>query len=383
MRENIPSMTTRTRVLLALLTTGLLLPALAYAAPYPGLYEARVPVADQSAAARKGALQQALSAVLIRITGVRQVTGPLAAILPNAGQYVQQYHYESAPPDPNAPPAAAGSLNQAPALVLWARFDATVVGQAVRAAHMPLWGPERPRTLLWLALQEGSSARLLSAGDASPLVQDLLAAAQQRGIELVLPQMDGPDRNALGVPDITNSNLDRIRAASARYRADAVLVGSITPFGSGQYAARWQLLSATGLDSWQTPPGDESVTALDGVHNAADRYAHTLAIAADAGELDGVPLAVDGITSLDAYAKVLAYLNNLTPVRAVRVLKVEQGSVYYSVDVHGSLDNLQSAALLGGLLAPGDAETAVPAATGAAPAGIPAAPLRYRYRPAP
>lgn len=380
MRENIPSMTTRPRVLLALLFAGLALPMVARAAPYPGLYEARVPVADRTPAALKAAFQQALSAVLVRVTGARQVTGPLAAILPDAGQYVQQYHYESAPPDPDAPPPAAG---QPPALVLWVSFSAKVVGQAVHAAHMPLWGPERPRTLLWLALQEGQSSRLLSAGDGSPLVQTLLTAAQQRGVELVLPQMDGPDRNALGVPDITNSNTDRIRAASTRYRADAVLVGSITPFGNGQYAARWQLLTGTGLDAWQTPPGDEGVTALDGVETAADRYAKSLAVAADAGDLDDVQVAVDGVTGLDAYAKVLAYLNGLTPVRAVRVLKVEQGSVYYSIDVHGSLDNLQSAALLGGLLAPGDAATAVPAATGAAPAAVPAAPLRYRYQPGP
>ena len=380
MRENIPSMTTRPRVLLALLCAGLVLSPVVHATPYPGLYEARVPVADRSPVALKAGFQQALNAVLVRVTGIRQVSGPLAAILPNAGQYVQQYHYESAPSDPGAPSPAAG---QSPALVLWVSFSAKVVGQAIHAAHMPLWGPERPRTLLWLALQEGQSSRLLSAGDSSFLVPALLTAAQQRGIELVLPQMDGPDRNALGVPDITNSNIDRIRAASSRYRADAVLVGSITPFGNGQYAAHWQLLTGTSLDSWPTPPGDESVAAVDGVQNAADRYARSLAVAADAGDLNDVQVAVAGVTSLDAYAKVLAYLSNLTPVRAVRVLKVEQGSVYYSVDVHGSLDNLQSTALLGGLLAPGDADTAVPAATGAAPAGIPAAPLRYRYQPGP
>ena len=382
---------TRLRALPGLVFAAIALPAAVHAAPYPGLYEARVPVSDQSVAARKTALQQAFSAVLVRITGARQVDGPLAAILPNAGQYVQQYHYESAPPDAAAvaqaaAPAGSTLTAQAPSLVLWARFDASVLGQAIRAAHMPLWGDERPRTLVWLSLQEGTSAHLLAAGDASPLLQGLITAAQQRGIQIVFPQMDGPDRNAVGAPDVANFNTDRLRQASVRYRTDAVLVGSVTPFGTGQYAARWQLLTATGLDSWQTPPGDEMLTVVDGVENAADRYAKSLSIAADAGDLDGVQLAVDGVTSLDAYAKVLAYLNALTPVHAVRVLKVEQGSVYYSVDVHGSLDNLQSAALLGGLLVPGDANTAVPAvpaATGATPAAIPVAPLRYRYQPGP
>ena len=365
------------RFLLSFVFAALLAGALpARAVPVSGLYEARVPVTDRSSSARSTALQQALSTVLVKITGARSVPGALTPMLADPNRYLQQYSYEQAPVDPNAPAATPGGSQ---ALVLWAKFDPKVVNQDVSAAHMPLWGVERPRTLVWLALQDSPAGRLLPAADASYLMQALTDAAQQRGIVLLFPQLDAVDRAALGVPDITAFNLDRIRAASARYRPDSILVGSVTPFGNGQYVAQWELFNGAEQETWQTPPGDEAAAAVDGVQVTADHYAARYAIAAGAGDLMGTALEVDGITNLDSYAKVLTYLNGLTPVQAVRVERMEPGSAFFSIDARGSLDNLRSALTLGDLLQPED--TAAPTAS----TGAVAMPqqLRYRYNPGP
>ncbi|HSC47780.1 MAG TPA: DUF2066 domain-containing protein [Gammaproteobacteria bacterium] len=350
-------------MLLAVLT----FPGEVYAAMLTGLYEVRVPVVDRTAAARRVAVQQGLAVVLVKVTGERNLGGPLVGLLSHADQYVQQYRYEQAPPD-TAQPNAASAGSQSQNLVLWAKFDADVVNQAAHGAGAPVWGTERPRTLVWLAVQEGNTPHIINAGDSSFLVPALVAAADQRGLSLVLPQMDGPDRSAIGLPDVTGFMQDRLLQASARYKPDAVLVGTVTPFGTGQYAARWQLLYGGAPQAWETPPAAESDAATDGVEGAADRYAQRLAIPASAGDLDGVSLAVDGVTSLDAYGKLLHYLEALTPVRAVHVERVEQGSVYFGVDVHGTLDVLEQTMVLGGLLTPA---TNTPAPT----------PLRYRYAP--
>ena len=379
MRENMP-VNTRLRVSLCLLLAGFWLAVVpAHGAVVQGLYEARVPVADQSAAQRSAALQQAFAAVLVKVTGTRAATGTLTSVLGNPSQYVQQYRYEKVAPDPSA---AAAQPPTTPALVLWARFDATVVDNALHATHAPQWGAERPRTLVWLALADAPGGRILNAADNSYLMQALATAAEQRGMTLVFPQMDGPDKAALGVPDLAGFNVDRIRQASERYRPDAVLVGSVTPFGTGQFAAHWQLISADRIETWDTPAGDEVLVAVDGVQTSADRFAARYAIAPGAGDLAAVPLEVDGVTSLDAYAKLLSYLGSLTPVRAVHVERVAQGSVYFNLDIHGSLDNLESALVLGGMMAASAA--APPAASGALPPdALPAAPLRYSYVPGP
>ncbi len=376
MRENMPVKNPARLFICVLAAAWMAAPA--HAALVPGLYEARVPVVDQSSATRAAALQQAFAVVLVKVTGARSVPPSLAATLGDASRYVQQYRYEQAPPDPNAPPSSP----QTPSLLLWAQFDPAVVNGAVTAAHAPLWGAERPRTLVWLTLADAPGGRLLPATDGSALMQALETAAQQRGVMLMFPQLDPVDHAALGVPDVSGFNLDRIRQASSRYHADAVLVGSITPFGTGQYAAHWQLLTGTDQQAWDTPPGDEVVTAVDGVEISADRYAARLAVGADAGDLDGIPLAVQGVTSLDIYAKVLAYLNGLTPVRTVHVQRMEQGSAYFSLDAHGSLDNLRSALVLGGMLAPTD--NGMPASSAAtSAAAVATQPLLYRYVPGP
>jgi uncharacterized protein len=335
-----------------------------------GLYEARVPVADQSGPERSNALQQAFDAVLVRVTGDRSAGGSLATALGNPNQYIQQYRYEQVPADPANPVAAPG-------LMLWAKFDAGVVDKGLRAARARLWGAERPRTLVWLALPD----HILNAADTTPLMQALLTAAQQRGIVLVFPAMDATDKSALSAADITSFNDQRIRAASQRYHADAVLAGAVAP-ATGQFAARWQWLAPDKVEDWQTPAGDQTLVSVDGVEVAADRFAQRYAVAPDSTDQDGVALEVDGITGLDAYAKVLAYLGGLTPVRAVHVERVAGGSVYYSLDIHGSLENLESALVLGGLLS--DAGIPAPAGSTAASQAIVAAipaPLHYSYKP--
>lgn len=366
--------TPRTLLLGSLLAVLWLAVSPARAGQVTDLYETRVPVTDQSAPQLNAALQQAFAAVLVKVTGNRAAPAALAAALGNPHQYLQQYRYEQVQPDPNAASTAA----QAPSLMLWAKFGRQAVDRALHAAHSPVWGLERPRTLMWLTLQDAPGGRVLAASDTSYLMQALSTAAQQRGVVLVFPQMDGPDKNAIGVPDLTGFNQERIRQASSRYRPDAILVGSVTPFGTGQFAGHWQLLYPDRSESWDTPAGDEVLVAVDGVQVGADHFASRYAIAADATDLSGIALQVDGITTLDAYAKVQAYISALTPVRAVSVQRVAQGSVYFSVDIHGSVDNLQSALSLGGLLAP-----ALPPApvAGTAPAPAAAAGLRYSYTP--
>ena len=338
----------------------------AHAVIVTDLYEVRVPVADRTDAAKHVAEEQGLAVVLVKVTGERNLNAPLVALLPHASQYVQQYRYEKALPDPSQP-----GMSQGQNLVLWVQFGEDVVNQAAKTAGAPVWGTERPRTLVWLVVQEGGNSRILTAGDSSFLVQSLTAAADQRGLTLILPQMDGPDRSAIGVPDISNFQQDRVMQASTRYKPDAVLVGMVTPFGTAQYAAHWQLLYGSTPQAWDTPPAAESDAAADGVEGAADRYAERLAVASTAGDINGVSVAVDGVTTLDAYGKLLHYLEALTPVRAVHVERVEQGSVYFGVDVHGSLDVLQQTLVLGGLLIP-----APGAVTGNA-----SELLRYHYAP--
>ncbi len=107
--------------LLALLGTG---PALSQLAGTPQAYEARIPVADESDAARGPALREALSAVVARISGE---TAPMQAgsLLNQASALVQRFGYGKEPDD---------------SLVLIAAFDGPALERRLKALGLPVWG---------------------------------------------------------------------------------------------------------------------------------------------------------------------------------------------------------------------------------------------------
>ena len=363
-----------------------------------GLYEASVPVPDQSAQARSTALQQALAAVLVKVTGERTAGGvpALAALTQDPNRFLQQYHYEQTQDQNdnsqasgvtyfdltrNGPLAIAGT-----GLVLHAKFDPDAVNQAVQNAGEPVWGRERPATLVWLALQDGSTRTILSATSNPAVVQAMNSVATQRGIPLIFPSMDAQDQQAIAFTDVWTGNQTAIQQASARYHPDAILIGNIYSMNAGQYAVRWQLMSGDSVQAWNGITGDLPSITTDGLQTAADDYAKQYAIAAGSVGVNGVPVEVDGIDNVDAYAKVLAYLNSLTPVKSVQVRQVTANSVMFRIDSRGSEANLANAIALGDLLRrvaqfppPAATTTAPNAATVAAPAAAGVATLQFKY----
>jgi uncharacterized protein len=377
-----------------LLGVTMLLGASVQGAVVDGLYEASVPVPDQTPAARNVALQQALAAVLVKVTGERTAgrVPALAALTGNPNQFLQQYHYEQTQ-DANGNAPASGvtyfdlTRNGALAiagtgLVLHAKFDPEAVDQAVSKAGEPVWGRERPATLVWLALQDGNTRTILSATSNPAVTQAMNAAATQRGVPLIFPVMDAQDQQAIAFADVWTNNASAIQQASARYKPDAILVGNIYLVSAGQYAVRWQLTSSGSVQAWSGAAGDLVSVTTEGLQTAADDYAKQYAIGAGAIGVEGVSVQVDGVNSVDVYARVLAYLNNLTPVKSVQVHQVKNGSVYFRIDTRGSVANLAQAITLGDLLKPVEefAPAPMPAAGSVAAPVTAASPvLHFQY----
>src|SRR5690606_25504380 len=158
-------------------------------------------------------------------------------------------------------------------------FNAARVSQALAQRNRPVWGPERPLTLLWVAFDDGFGERvLLGANDAgvaagSPLAEllqttraELAAAADERGLPIALPLLDLEDLQALTFTDVWGGFEEPIRAASARYGADSILIGRVR-IGDFGPEVQWLLLGAAGR---QLLAGS---TISEGLHWVADIYA--------------------------------------------------------------------------------------------------------------
>lgn len=334
-------------VSIALFAAVVLFPAAVPAQNEP-LYEASVPVADQSETRRAAALREVLGAVLVKVTG--DSAAPTRAwaegLLADADRLVQQYRYERRD--------AVNAETGLPVTTLHfrARFDPAALLRALRDLRVPIWGRERPATLVWLAFDDGMERGLVDGTGTHGIRAAVDDAAAARGLPLVWPLLDLEDRAALPFADLWGGFDQRIGAASERYRANAVLIGRLYRVDDTRWAARWNLFEDGGSDATVSGPAPLAEVAAAGPQWVADRFAARYALVpTDAG--DGrTRLVVAGITGVGEYASVMRYLGSLSPVRSVALDGVDGDEVIFALDLRGTPEQVQQAIALGTRLVP-------------------------------
>lgn len=322
-----------------LITTALALwlwlcPVASPAVEVQTLYEAEVPVQGQDPGPRLEAIRAALREVLVKVSGQR---GRIDAVLPKeAEQYVQQYRYRGPTTDPSGEDQDR----------LWVQFDPIGVDALLRKGGLPVWGRQRPATLAWLALDEGGERQLVGSDGPSAAPELMLAAAARRGVPLFLPLLDVEDRNAITVGDVWGRFQDTVRAASARYGTDAVLIGRLSDGQGGSWRADWMLLDAAGAATLDSGSGTLEQVLGEGLDGAADRLAERFATSTAAASKDKVTVAVEDIASFEDYARVLRYFGSLGVVSAVEVVRVDGSRVVFRLSLRGPQEALVRAVVL-------------------------------------
>jgi uncharacterized protein len=371
------------------LAAGLVASGAVRAVEVPGLYEAEVPVADQSTAERVTASRTALEDVLVKVTGNADVAQlpQLAPLLGHAEQWVQRYQYRAAPPPAaGTPPADAAA---APTQLLWESFDRQTINQRLYDAGVPVWGVDRPATLLWLAIEDGGD-RYLVGGDNRPDVQTMVdTQARARGLPLDVPLLDLQDQGALAVADVWGDFSDMIFKASERYQPDAILVGRVYAVAADQWQSHWTLYHRGDAITWESGQGTQDAAIAAGIAGATAQFAKRYALDLTPGIGDTVLMNIENVETLADYARVMHYLQTLDPVADVQVARIEGPEVSFRIKVRGQAHGLIQTIALGKTLvaaAPpqtGDVAPVISPAQGAAGGEPPPAPEEYRYRIAP
>lgn len=322
-----------------------------YAIRVPGLYQAEVPVADQNAENRVQAVAAAMRMVLIRITGDRFAPErtSLQPVIEKADDYVQQYRYIQ------VPAGAGGGQNNGDGnggeeLRLHVQFDETTLNNTLRDLGIPVWGRERPATLVWLAVQDENGRSLAGMEDRPDYIRELDKRAALRGVVLIYPLMDLEDTSRLHVSDIWGGFSRPVLEASSRYQADTVLVGKITSPVAGIWEAQWTVYLDGGTTSW-TADGELPEIVLDeGVDGLANLLAARFVQSGGAIETSTVDLRVRNVHSAEQYARVLKYLRSLSSVTDVQVREATPGEVEFAVTAHGGEVALKQTITLGRIM---------------------------------
>jgi hypothetical protein len=311
------------------------------AATFPGLYSVTVTPDPAAADQREAAMLAAMERLLIRVTGNR-----------------------NAPLDPAAQPllasperflSSSGDDLQGRALFGFTRGE---VERVLTQAGLPVWGPERPLTALWVAVDDGAGGRaLLGAGDvaqsdapATPgmtelvkaVREEIVAAADERGLPIAWPLLDLQDLGAVTDTDVWGGFDAEIVAASARYRADAVLIGRVRP---ATFGTEVDWLFVHGVERQNLAPAQ----LRDGIDLAADRYAADLATI---GGASATLLTVNDVLTPADYGRVMSYLARQSVLESVDVESFDNGTLRLRVAARGDARVLERVLALGGVLRP-------------------------------
>ncbi len=301
------------------------------------LYTAEVPLDRQARDPRGDAYAAALQRVILRISGsaVASDDALLAELFPNPQAFVTQFR-----------PGAEETL--------WVSFDGRAIERVLRGAGQPVWGAERPLTLVWLAVDWGQGTREIIAADdpgrtarearsidRNRMIRErLLEIADRRGLPLVFPLLDTTDLQNVTFADIWGGFDEAVIEASRRYDVQSVLIGRIR--AASNQANRWTYYLG-GRDLAVAGPPEAALGQV------ADILAAEFAIGGDL-PIESVILGVSGIVSLEAFGNVQSILEDIALIERFAAIEVSGDRISYRVDVHGGAARLGRALRFKGLL---------------------------------
>jgi hypothetical protein len=366
-KELIDGMRTLGRLLQVVLVLGLSL-TVADASVIRNLYEVKYPVESQTRSERQAAIKSAFEELLIRITGDETIASkPQAAeMLDKSSQYVRQFSYEL------IPASLLDTVDQAPGenflptdepepqRVISVLFDEEAVTDALWQAKLPFWDKARPDTLVWVAVEDEISRYILDASQPSAVLEALRINAERRGAPIIFPLLDLEDQLNINVADVWGNYESTIRAASERYGTDTILAGRIVKDPFGGWRARWTIYKPTEQITWDARSVKLERVAGSGInHLASDLASRYAQVSSGEGENDYI-LQVHNVRNLKDYVRASRFIEQLAPIKDVRVENIEPQSVTYNIQLRGNRAGLEQAIALTDTLVAQPLELSIP-----------------------
>lgn len=316
------------------------------------LYEAEVPVEGQTIEERDYVVREALKDVLVRISG-RSDAGMLAkdeTFVPRSTLFVQQFRYRKFKSDeviPANPIDGAKPFTQK----LWLRFTEKTVSKLLREQGYPVWGKNRPATLVWLVVDDQKQRILI--GNSTPHTSRIHIEQEslKKGLPFRLPLLDLADQSKLQVTDVWGNFEDTILAASSRYQTEAILVGRVYLSYAKTWNTRWSLYSAGERHDWEVANSDTLRNAVkEGLSKTGEVLSQRFAQVDTLIESGEILLRVKNISDLKTYNKVTKYLKSLSIVTQVQAQQVNADDVVFALSSRSGRLGIAQAIALGHVL---------------------------------
>ena len=332
-------------------------------------------MASQSDADRRRAAGTALTEVLTRVTGLREI--PFGTEVDGAIRESERYYVRYGFATRDIQPEEGGDVIAKTHLAI--RFERGALLDLLRRTGLPVWSADRPTVLAWVVLErDGALSRgargaspsqerarhvvsSTSVGAAGDVVSTMHREARRRGIVLTVPLMDLEDRG-LRVADLWGRFWSAIMRASRRYARDLMLLGRVEANPGGGWSSHWELKSPTGekelASTFVYQGSSPAAVAGEAVHRVADALARRFAVRG--GDVDTIALTVRGAQTVRGYAALLAYLQSREYINRVDVSVVEPGALHLKLHSRSARDQLVELLLMGGYLSESRSASSTP-----------------------
>ncbi len=292
------------------------------------LYYQEIPVQGQGDAERLRAYREALTAVILKVTGEERwlSNGAVERAVREAQSYVQEVSYRS---------SGGGSSSQT---YINIRFDQELVNSMIGSAGIPVWDRNRPSILLWLSIQGADGQRELLGSDSEhPVLALIREFSRVRGVPVLIPLMDVEDRRSLPADVAWSLDEAAIRRASARYGADSVLSGRVLASPAGDLVGLWQFLFRDRVETFDSLEPDIGAYMRSALNRVTAQLATHFAInLATQPTQERVILRVEGVDDITAYVNLLAYIRNLGVVESVSTSLLDGSNIELDITLAGS-----------------------------------------------
>ncbi|MBT1445566.1 DUF2066 domain-containing protein [Shewanella sp. JM162201] len=364
-----------------LLGSLLLCSVMADAVEVTRLNEADVPVTSRASGELDQAIKDALGKVFVKNSGSQDAlqSPSVKAMIANAKSILSQFGY----------------VENDGQLYVRASFDSGKVISTLRSAQLPVWGKQRPLTLMWLATDgpsgaaadgsaivsngvvanasasSGTDANSTAAsvsgekvllGDESDLPLRALFndASNQAGVPLLFPLLDLDDLMQANVNSVRGFFPAELAGVSGRYQSDFFALVTLDAAASGfDYRVALYPRTADGTDAAQLQAlndvsgnAPDAKAAIDSILSAMSSFYVSQYAVTATGPATDTELVFTGINKLKAVADIETYLGQLSMIKTARLINMQGDAVRFAVQLFGSEEDLRRTLALDPRLAP-------------------------------
>jgi hypothetical protein len=309
------------------------------------LYTVALMVSDQTADLRLEAFEAAFDLVLIKVSGSdeAQKSPAILRLAKKSSRFVKQFSYESRP----------GINDEGGAtkiLYLKVNFDQQLIEQLLRKYNFPIWGRERPSSLLVINSQSGETIHIVTGDSAPKMVELLDDAALKMGVPTLLPLMDLEDISLVDASDVTKRDFNVINNMATRYWPDAVVVGEIVELDPEHWQGAWEVRFADQIFEWRHSASNQKDILDQLIAHLASVLALEYALEYHQRNEQELLLRVSSMQGISPLILVQKYLGSLNVVESVRVALISKKEVTFYLKLRNTVEDLQKLINIGNVL---------------------------------